>query len=83
VTPSVGADVHYVSHTGPKCRAAKITELPDGAAEPQTVSLFVMEPATTAFVGESSRYDGLPHRGGTWHWPEQVPREPGDRPPRF
>lgn len=22
-------------------------------------------------------------QGGTWHWPEQVPRDPGDRPPRY
>jgi hypothetical protein len=78
----IGVPVHYVELSGVKktCRAAAITA---AGSAPQTVSLFVMEPATTAFVASSDRYDGNPpapgavtglcggldYLAGTWHHP--------------
>lgn len=84
--PSVGRVVHYVSHGTPvrpdgsqafgsECRAAVITEVD---AEGDNVGLCVLNPTGQFFnrgVPFSDRSEG-----GSWHWPEQVPREPGDRP---
>jgi hypothetical protein len=86
--PSVGRDVHYVSHgtaPGPdgsqaytsQCRAAKITEVPqlllaEDPAGHVPVGLFVMTPNGT-FHDRAIPYDGSQApAGGTWHWPERV-----------
>ncbi len=83
-TPSVGRDVHYVSHGTPirpdgsqafpkKCRAAKITEVdPDDS---DRVGLVVLNPTGFFFHALSDggcTYDSQDKPGGTWHWPERV-----------
>jgi hypothetical protein len=77
--PSVGRDVHYVSHGTPGgeypsvCRAAKITALEPGLPriDRDRVSLCVFNPEGLHFpqhIGQDE--DGK--LGGTWHWPERV-----------
>jgi hypothetical protein len=80
--PSVGRIVHYVSHGTPpgkdgsqaftsECRAAIVTEVPEGIEGPQTIGLCVLNPSGQFFNrGVLQDEDG--HAGGTWHWPERV-----------
>lgn len=83
-TPAIGRIVHYVSHGSPvledgtqryrpACRAAVITEIPDGTAG-TVLSLAVLNP-TGAFFDQAVPYsleaDGT-CRPGSWHWPEWV-----------
>jgi hypothetical protein len=84
--PSIGRIVHYASYGTPggeygkECRAAIVTEVEDD----HTVGLFVANPTGT-FHNQSVPLDdasAAERKGGTWHWPEQVPREAGGRPPR-
>lgn len=89
--PSVGRIVHYVSYGTPhgeysrECRAAIITEVPAGVADPQTIGLCVLNPAGQFFnrtntydggkpdsAGGTNLCDGLDFKGGTWHWPARV-----------
>jgi len=62
-------------------QAAIVTEAgyPEGDPK-QPVGLCVLNP-TGQFFSRAVPL-GEDHAGGTWHWPEQVPREPGDRPPQ-
>jgi hypothetical protein len=84
--PSVGRDVHYVSHGSADgaypstCRAAKITEvMPEGAipgdaftnTDPDTVCLAVFSPKGLLFDNQI-RHDEDGKKPGTWHWPERV-----------
>jgi hypothetical protein len=88
VKPSVGRIVHYVSYGSPirhdgtqayesECRAAIVTEVPEGVGNPQTVGLCVLNP-TGQFFNRSVVYgaygeDGQDrHPVGTWHWPERA-----------
>lgn len=78
--PSVGRVVHYVSYGTPggeysrECRAAIVTEVPAGVADPQTVGLCVLNPTGQFFNRTNPRDDGKPDAaGGTWHWPARVP----------
>jgi hypothetical protein len=90
--PSVGRIVHYVSFGTPggeyrsECRAAIITEVPGGVANPQTAGLCVLNPTGMFFnrtvpyhegdTGRDHAGEEIPARsypGGTWHWPERVP----------
>lgn len=103
--PSVGRTVHYVSYGTPggeygsECRAAIVTEVgeiwvPEGEAAPggTPVGLCVLNPAGL-FFNQGVAEDQNGKRGGTWHWPEQVPidptagnlgtHNPGARPPRY
>lgn len=88
--PSVGRIVHYVSYGTPggeyksECRAAIITEVPGGAADPVTIGLAVLNPTGMFFNRTNTRHDGsvaerdtnlcagLDYPGGTWHWAERV-----------
>ena len=89
--PSVGRIVHYVSYGSPggefgkECRAAIITEVPEGVADPQTLGLCVINPTGQFFSrsiphheaaegpgGETPGGFASNHPGGTWHWPERV-----------
>lgn len=89
--PSVGRIVHYVSYGTPggeygrECRAAIVTEVPEGVADPQTIGLCVLNPTGQFFNRTNPRDDGKPdgaggtnlcegldYAGGTWHWPERV-----------
>lgn len=53
--PSVGRIVHYVSHGTPggeygkECRAAVVTEIPEGVENPQTIGLCVLNPTGQFF----------------------------------
>lgn len=86
--PSVGSPVHYTSHGTPggeygkECRAAIVTEVTDA----HTVGLCVLNP-TGIFLSREIVFDDdddpAQRKGGTWHWPERVEREPGDRPPGY
>ena len=84
MTPSVGRIVHYVSYGTPggeyssRCRAAIVTEVgdPDHVdADFERIGLCVLNPTCLFFhplaAGGCVR-DAHDHRGGTWHWPEQV-----------
>jgi hypothetical protein len=82
VKPSVGRIVHYVSYGSPirhdgtqayesECRAAVVTEVPEGAGNPQVVGLCVLNP-TGQFFNRSVVYDKDGESGGTWHWPERA-----------
>ena len=66
-----------------------------GVMMPQ-VGLCVLNPTGQFFSQGVSHHEGdtghdhtgaelsaKSYRGGTWHWPEPVEREPGDRPERF
>ena len=83
--PSVGRIVHYVSYGTPggeyqsQCRAAVVTDVngapigEDGVARSKTevvVSLAILNP-TGMFFNLDLPYSE-DHKGGTWHWPEQV-----------
>ena len=89
--PSVGRIVHYVSYGTPggeygkECRAAIVTEVPEGVADPQTIGLCVVNPTgqffnrTTPYHeaaegpgGETPGGFASNHPGGAWHWPERV-----------
>jgi hypothetical protein len=75
--PSVGRIVHYVSYGTPggeygsECRAAIITEVVIHNDDESVVGLCVLNPSGM-FFDRSIQYDETTHRGGTWHWPEQV-----------
>ena len=77
--PAVGRIVHYVSfgtpggEYGSMCRAAQITEVDAD----DNVGLVVQNPTGTFFhpiahANGPCPHDEDDHRGGTWHWPEQV-----------
>lgn len=72
--PTVGRIVHYVSHGSadgryPKtCRAAVVTEVSAGRADPEQIGLAVLNPTGIFFDRQSGHSEGV-HRGGTWHWP--------------
>lgn len=89
--PSVGRIVHYVSYGTPggeygkECRAAVVTEVPEGVKDPQTIGLCVLNPTGQFFNRSVIHHEaaegpggevpaGLPsnHPGGTWHWPERT-----------
>jgi hypothetical protein len=85
--PSVGRIVHYVSYGTPggefsmECRAAIVTEVPEGVENPQTRGLCVLNPTGMFFNRTVPYHEGVPfddehpelaYRGGTWHWPERV-----------
>ena len=89
--PSVGRIVHYVSYGTPggeysrECRAAVVTEVPDGVEDPRTIGLAVLNPTGMFFNRTNARDDGKPdyaggtnlcggldYAGGTWHWPARV-----------
>jgi hypothetical protein len=93
VIPSVGRVVHYVSYGTPggeygmACRAATVTEVPEGVASPQTIGLCVLNPTGLFFDRTVSLDDGLllktgesrsglcgekDYAGGTWHWPARI-----------
>lgn len=73
--PSVGRIVHYVSYGTPGgeypsvCRAAIITEAPQGGSE--LTALAVLNPEGVFFNRYTPQSEDE-HRGGTWHWPERV-----------
>ena len=93
--PSIGRIVHYTSYGTPggeygrECRAAIITEVnqysPGAVGDRENeVGLCVMNP-TGLFLNQHVPLDDAEpaeRKGGTWHWPEMVPRDPGDRPPQ-
>lgn len=67
MTPTVGRIVHYVSHGSPvredgsqaytsQCRAAIVTEVPEGVQNPQTLGLCVLNP-TGQFFNRTVPYD--------------------------
>jgi hypothetical protein len=64
VKPSVGRIVHYVSYGTPggeygkECRAAIVTEVPEGVENPQTVGLCVLNPTGMFFNRTNPRDDG-------------------------
>lgn len=84
--PTVGRQVHYVSHGSPNgqypktCRAATVTEV--DAKDTDVVGLAVLNPSGLFFhsladggcVQIPAPADGNPdaYHGGTWHWPERV-----------
>lgn len=89
--PSVGRIVHYVSYGTPggeysrECRAAIVTEVPEGVRDPQTIGLCVLNPTGMFFnrtnprdvgkpdvAGGTNLCGGLDYAGGTWHWPERL-----------
>jgi len=84
VKPTVGRIVHYASHGTPlrgdgsqayvsECRAAVITEVPEGVEDPQTVGLCVLNPTGMFFNRTVPYHDGgEAHAGGSWHWPERA-----------
>lgn len=72
---------------------ALLAEQPNDGA---TVGLCVLNPAGQFFNREVPYHEGdigrdhagaeIParsYRGGSWHWPERVEHQPGDRPPRY
>ncbi len=76
VTPDVGDKVHYISHGSPVlpdgsqaypsvCRAAIVTEVPDGTDNPQTLGLCVLNPTGMLFNRT------VPHHPGTFTGPER------------
>lgn len=89
--PSIGRIVHYVSYGTPdaeynrECRAAIVTEVPEGVEDPQTIGLAVLNPTGMFFNRTNARDDGkadyaggtnlcggLDFKGGTWHWPART-----------
>jgi hypothetical protein len=82
--PTVGRIVHYVSFGSPvredgsqayesECRAAIVTEVPEGVENPQTVGLCVLNPTGMFFNRTVPHHDGGETlAGGTWHWPERA-----------
>lgn len=67
--PSVGRIVHYVSHGTPpgkdgsqaftsECRAAIVTEVPEGIEGPQTIGLCVLNPTGQFFNRSVPYHDG-------------------------
>jgi len=75
--------VHYVSHGTPlrpdgtqayesECRAAIVTEVPEGVENPQAVGLCVLNPTGQFFNRTVPYCDGGEPAGGTWHWPERA-----------
>jgi hypothetical protein len=79
VKPTVGRIVHYVSYGTPggeyrsECRAAVVTEVPEGVADPQTIGLCVLNPTGQFFSRTVPHHDGGETlAGGTWHWPERA-----------
>lgn len=72
--PSVGRIVHYVSYGTPggeygkECRAAIITEVPEGVENPQTVGLCVLNP-TGQFFNRSVPYHDGSGKPGDPHCP--------------
>lgn len=62
--PTVGRIVHYVSYGTPggeyksECRAAIITEVPEGVANPLTVGLCVLNPTGQFFNRSVPYHDG-------------------------
>ena len=75
-SPRVGRIVHYVSYGTPggefgkECRAAIVTEVPEGVADPQTLGLCVLNPPGM-FFSRTVPHSEDENQGGTWHWPEQ------------
>lgn len=73
--PTVGRQVHYVSHGSPNgqyvktCRAATVTEV--DAEHQDVVGLAVLNP-TGAFFNRTVCQDEANRAGGTWHWPDRV-----------
>jgi hypothetical protein len=67
--PSVGRIVHYVSYGTPggeygkECRAAIVTEIPEGVADPQTVGLCVLNPTGQFFNRTVPYHDGAGEPG--------------------
>jgi hypothetical protein len=91
MNPTVGRVVHYVSYGTPggeyksECRAAVVTEVPAGVADPQTIGLCVLNPTGQFFnrsvpyhegdTGHDHAGEEIPersYRGGSWHWPERA-----------
>jgi hypothetical protein len=77
--PSVGRIVHYVSYGTPggeygkECRAAIVTEVPQGVENPQALGLCVLNPTGQFFDRTVPHNENAVERpGGTWHWPERV-----------
>lgn len=89
--PTVGRIVHYVSYGTPggeyksECRAAVVTETPEGVEDPQTIGLCVLNPTGMFFNRSVPCHEGdtgydhtggeilqRSYRGGTWHWPERA-----------
>jgi hypothetical protein len=91
--PSVGCVVHYVAFGTPGgeypavCRAAVVTEVPEGVVDPLTLGLCVLNPTGMFFNRTVPAHPGDPaadapgarcavgdrvYPGGTWHWPEFV-----------
>lgn len=66
---TVGRIVHYVSYGTPggefkqEHRAAIVTEVPEGVANPQTVGLCVLNPTGVFFNRTVSYHDGSGHPG--------------------
>jgi len=67
--PSVGRIVHYVSYGTPggeygkECRAAIVTEVPEGVADPQTIGLCVLNPTGQFFNRTVPYHDGAGEPG--------------------
>jgi len=77
--PTVGRIVHYVSYGTPggeyrsECRAAVVTEVPEGVEDPQAIGLCVLNPTGMFFNRTVPYHDGgEAHAGGSWHWPERA-----------
>lgn len=74
-----------------ECRAAIVTEVTQAEVNErnpsgdgifrETVGLCVLNP-TGQFFNQGVLYDEN-GGGGSWHWPERVEHEAGDRPPRY
>ena len=83
--PSIGRIVHYVSYGTPggeygkECRAAIVTEVPEGVGNPQTVGLCVLNP-TGQFFNRTVPYDAGAGTPGKADCPSQ-PHE--DKPFRY